>query len=40
LTGRTSQEKIMVDHPGEWSAISKSVDSSGEHASSASVRAS
>jgi cytochrome b subunit of formate dehydrogenase len=40
FTGRTSQEKIMVDHPGEWSAISKSVDSSGEHASSASVRAS
>jgi formate dehydrogenase gamma subunit len=40
FTGRTSQEKIIVDHPGELSAISESDGSSGERASKMSVRAS
>ena len=40
FTGRSSQEKIMADHPGEWSAISESDGSSGEHASRTSFRAS
>ena len=40
FTGRTSQEKIMEEHPGEWSVISESGGLSGEHTSSVSVRAS
>lgn len=40
FTGRTSPEKIMEEHPGEWSAISKSGGSSGEHTSNMSVRTS
>jgi formate dehydrogenase gamma subunit len=40
FTGRTSKEKIIVDHPGEWSAISESDGSSGERASKMSARAS
>jgi cytochrome b subunit of formate dehydrogenase len=40
FTGRTSPERIMEDHPGEWSVISESGGSSEEHTSSVSVRAS
>ena len=40
FTGRTSPERIMEEHPGEWSAIGGSGDSSEEHTSSVSVRAS
>lgn len=40
FTGRTSPERIMEEHPGEWSAIGGSGGSSEEHTSSVSVRAS
>ena len=40
FTGRTSPERIMEEHPGEWSAIGGSGGSSEEHTSDVSVRAS
>ncbi len=32
FTGRTSQERMMAEHPGEWSAMSESGATSEEHA--------
>lgn len=32
FTGRTSPEKIMEEHPGEWAALNESGGKSGEHA--------
>jgi len=40
FTGRTSPERIMEEHPGEWSVIGGSGGSSEEHTSDVSVRAS
>ena len=40
FTGRTTREKIMEEHPGEWSVISESDGSPSGRTSSVSVRAS
>ncbi len=38
FTGRTSREKIMAEHPGQWSAMNESDGKSDEHATSISAR--